>query len=236
MRALDLFSCIGGHALGFARAGIETVAFCEIDPARRQEIIRQFPGVPVYVDVRSMRTVPRADICIGGPPCQRTSVAAAVHHGRDGESLWPYMLHLGLLCGADWFVVEQPTGHAAWEAEVCCSLSNAGRSVARFEFGANDVGAPYLRRRVFMVACTSRARLEIAHRAIRSAIERTKRAAISRRDWDPAELGALSLAAGPQPGGDWKAQITALGDSNPPHMAEAIGRAILTTHMEECFL
>ena len=32
MRILDLFSGIGGFSLGLERAGMKTVAFCEIDP------------------------------------------------------------------------------------------------------------------------------------------------------------------------------------------------------------
>ena len=31
-RVLDLFSGIGGFSLGLERAGMQTVAFCEIDP------------------------------------------------------------------------------------------------------------------------------------------------------------------------------------------------------------
>ncbi len=31
MKSPALFSCIGCQAIGFARAGIETVAFCEIN-------------------------------------------------------------------------------------------------------------------------------------------------------------------------------------------------------------
>ncbi len=54
MRSLDLFSCIGAHALGFRRAGIETVAFCEINPVRRAVIARHFPGIPIHDDVRTI--------------------------------------------------------------------------------------------------------------------------------------------------------------------------------------
>ena len=32
MKVLDLFSGIGGFSLGLERAGMTTVAFCEIDP------------------------------------------------------------------------------------------------------------------------------------------------------------------------------------------------------------
>ena len=47
MKAYDLFSCIGGHSLGLARAGIETVAFCEFDEWRRQVIAKNFPGIEI---------------------------------------------------------------------------------------------------------------------------------------------------------------------------------------------
>lgn len=235
MRSLDLFSCIGCHAIGFDRAGIETVALCEANETRRHELAGLFPGIPIYDDIRTMRDYPAADIAIGGPPCQRTSVASAIHGYRNGESLWPYMLHVGLCAGADWFVVEQPPGNAAWEAEVACSLSNAGRHVARFEFGACDVGAPYLRRRVFVVACTSLPRLEVARQSVARAIDETKGAADARGDWDTDQLAALPVDA--RSAGEHTAtlsrarieRIEALGDSNPPHMAEAIGRAIMAS-------
>jgi len=239
MRALDLFSCVGCHAIGFHRAGIETVAFCEVNETRRAELHHQFPEALIYDDVRAMGyTTPQADIVIGGPPCQRTSVAAAIHGYRSGESLWPYMLHVGLCASAEWFVVEQPPGNAAWEAEVAKSLSGAGRHVAKFEFGANDVGAPYIRRRVFLVACTSLPRLEIARQSLPRAIEETKRAADARGDWDADQLAAIPVdarSAGEHNDAFSRARrerIEALGDSNPPHMAEAIGRAIKAAGLE----
>lgn len=236
VRSLDLFSCIGCHAIGFARAGIETVAFCERNESRRGELARCFPDTPIHDDVTTMPPV-AADIVIGGPPCQRTSVAAAIHGYRTGESLWPHMLHLGLCAGAEWIVVEQPPGHAAWETEVACSLSNAGRHVARFEFGACDVGAPYLRRRVFLVACPSMQRLAVARQSLARAVEETKRAADARGDWDPDQLASLPVdarSAGEHDGGprsrERRERIEALGDSNPPHMAEVIGRVIVAAH------
>jgi len=235
MKSLDLFSCFGCHALGFWRAGIKTVAGCETNEDRRRVLAEMhvYKEALIYDDVRTMRNPPRADIVIGGPPCQETSVAAAIHGYRTGESLWPYMLHQGLCSGADWFVVEQPPGNAPWEAEVACSLSSAGRYVARFEFGACDVGAPYLRRRVFLVACTSMQRLEVARQTLPRAIEETKGAANARGDWDPDQLATLPVdarSAGEHVAAlsrDRIARIEALGDSNPPHMAEAIGRAIV---------
>lgn len=231
MKALDVFSCLGCHAIGFARAGIETTAFCEINAFRRGELAKRFTGKKIYEDIRNqgIYSAPRSNIIIGGPPCQKTSKAAAIHGRRTGESLWLYMLSTGLAVGAEWFVVEQPPGNAPWEAEVGNDLSDADFHVSRIEFGACDVGAPYLRRRVFLVACSSLSRLEIAWHAIPSAIERVKRAANARGDWDPDKLAAIPVdarAAG-ETGRLRRELIEALGDSNPPHMAEVIGLAIM---------
>jgi DNA (cytosine-5)-methyltransferase 1 len=233
MRSLDLFSCIGCHALGFARAGITTAAFCELDPFRRAIIASHFPGVPIHEDVRTFSGV-AADIVFGGPPCQRTSVAAAIHGRRDGASLWPHQLRIAQHIRAKWVVVEQPPGNAAWEAEVAGDLCRAGWHSARVEFAAGDLGAPYSRRRVYLLACSSLPRLEVAWASVPSAIDRVKRAADARGDWDAGELTALRVDA--RASGEMersasrlrRARIEALGDSNPPGMAEVIGLAIKT--------
>ena len=232
MRSVDVFSCIGCHAIGLGRAGIETTAFCEINPFRRAELAKRFPGKKIYEDIREpgIYHSPKADIVIGGPPCQKTSKAAAIHGGRTGESLWRFMPSVAFAVGAEWIVVEQPPGNTAWEAEVGDYLSHVSCfHVARIEFGACDVGAPYLRRRVFLVACTSLPRLEIAWRSVPSAIGRVKRAVNARGDWDPDKLAAIPVDA--RSAGEFgmarREMIEALGDSNPPHMAEVIGLAIM---------
>ncbi|WP_316210665.1 DNA cytosine methyltransferase, partial [Bradyrhizobium sp. SZCCHNR3053] len=138
MNVLDLFSNIGGHAIGMREAGgFRTVQFVEINERRRRLLAHHFPGVPIHDDVRTFSGV-RADIVIGGPPCQRTSVAAAIHGKRTGESLWPEMLRVGLDAGTEWFVVEQPPGNAEWEAKVTDDLARSGYHSARVEFAACD--------------------------------------------------------------------------------------------------
>jgi len=233
MIALDVFSCLGCHAIGFDRAGIQTAALCEVNEWRQLRLREIWPETPIYDDVRNIIPI-RADIIIGGPPCQRTSVASAIHGYRSGESLWPYMLARGVDAGAEWFVVEQPTGNTKWEDAVSRDLAGHGYHVARIEFGASDIGAPYPRRRVYLVACTSLSRLEIAWSAIPSEIEYVSGTADARADWDTGVLCSLPVAArdagemdrGPR-SRERREWIEALGDSNPPHMAEVIGRAIV---------
>lgn len=228
MRVLDLFSCIGGHALGLYAAGFRTVAFCEIHPSRRELLKQRFPGVPVHCDVRTLTAAPgSAEVVIGGPPCQRTSVAAAIHGYRTGESLWPEMRRIGLDMGAEWFVVEQPPGNEAWEAQVGEDLARAGYHSARVEFSASDLGAPHIRRRVFILANPCIERLALAWQAIPREIERFKGAASAGNHWLQGPPGDIRVADGPSEWLDRNAAVEAIGDSNPPGMATVIGRAIL---------
>jgi hypothetical protein len=85
---------------------------------------------------------------------------------------------------------------------------------------------------VFILACTSLARLEIARAQVPREIDHVARAADARGDWDPGQLAALGVDAGSA--GELDRSVSALrrermalGDSDPPHMAEVIGRAIM---------
>lgn len=235
MRVLDLFSCIGNHKRGFDCAGpFETVAFVEANPWRRERLAHDFPGIPIHEDVRTYRgSRGEADIIVGGPPCQRTSVASAIHGYRSGESLWPDMLRICNDIQPEWIVVEQPPGNAEWEADCAEGLAGSGYHSARLEFEARDVGAPYERRRVFILACPSLSRLEVAWSTGPSAIERVKRAADARGTWNPDILASLPVDAraagemGRAASRERTEWIEALGDSNPPEMAEVVAHCIL---------
>ena len=54
VKVLDLFAGIGGFTLGLERAGFETVAFCEIEPYAQKVLKKNWPGVPIYDDVRTI--------------------------------------------------------------------------------------------------------------------------------------------------------------------------------------
>ena len=54
MKVLDLFSGIGGFSLGLERAGMETVAFCEIDKHCQKVLKKHWPKVPIFDDVTKL--------------------------------------------------------------------------------------------------------------------------------------------------------------------------------------
>ena len=89
MNVLDLFAGIGGFTLGLEKAGFTTVAFCEIDSYAQKVLKKNWPGVPIYDDVRQItadRLISdgiRVDVITGGFPCQDVSLAGA-KGGMDG--------------------------------------------------------------------------------------------------------------------------------------------------------
>lgn len=99
---LSLFSGIGGIDIAAQWAGIETVAFCEIDPYPVEVLKKRFQGVKIYNDVRTITKkqlqkdgITNIDIVCGGFPCQPFSVAGI----EKGKKIAGFS---GLKCFASW--------------------------------------------------------------------------------------------------------------------------------------
>ena len=76
MKVLDLFAGIGAFSLGLERAGMETVAFCEIDKGCQNVLKKHWPNVPIFDDVKTLTAKSLAkevresvDVVCGGFPC-----------------------------------------------------------------------------------------------------------------------------------------------------------------------
>jgi DNA (cytosine-5)-methyltransferase 1 len=82
LRVGSLFSGIGGFDLGFERAGMRTVWFCEQDPYRRAVLARHWPGVPIYEDVRDLVADPERSGFMGARGNQREH-ALSRQDGRE---------------------------------------------------------------------------------------------------------------------------------------------------------
>jgi DNA (cytosine-5)-methyltransferase 1 len=222
----DVFSCIGGHALGLHGAGITTTQFCELDAWRRRVLAHHFPNVPTHDDIHTFEPDGDTDLLIGGPPCQKTSGAAAIHGKRTGESLWPAMRRL--VPRAEWVVVEQPASAGdAWQAEVTYDLAIDGFHARRIDLTAFGLGGSHTRRRMFTLAHRDLSRLEIARFAVTREVERVARGTASGNPWAEGVPRTLRVATGLPAGMERRRRIEALGDSNPPVMALVIGRALM---------
>lgn len=83
---LDLFAGCGGLSLGFEAAGYKTIGY-EMDSAASETYNKNLIGecFPVKLDIGF--EYPKADIVIGGPPCQPFSVGGlqkGIEDARDG--------------------------------------------------------------------------------------------------------------------------------------------------------
>lgn len=157
MNVLDLFSGIGGFSLGLERAGMRTVAFCEIDPYCRAVLRKHWSDVPVYDDVRTLRAVNlQADVVCGGFPCQPFSTASRGKRGgvSDDRFLWPEMLRVISECRPSWVIGENVAGIERLALrQVVSDLESAGYEVAPpFEIPACAVGHDHRRSRFWFLA------------------------------------------------------------------------------------
>jgi len=109
LNVLDLFSGIGGFSLGLERAGMRTVAFCEIEPFCQAVLRKHWPGVPIFEDVRKLTASDLSepiDVICGGYPCQPFSVAGKRLGAADDRHLWPEYFRLVKELRPAWVIGE----------------------------------------------------------------------------------------------------------------------------------
>ena len=161
MKVLDLFSGIGGFSLGLERAGMTTVAFCEIDPYCRKVLRKHWPDVPIYDDVRTLTAdalrrdgIADVDVICGGFPCQDISEAGA-GAGLAGErsGLWREYARVIGDVRPQWVVVENVSGLLfRGLGDVLGDLASLGYDALWESIPASAVGAPHQRDRIWIVA------------------------------------------------------------------------------------
>ena len=161
--ALDLFcGAAGGWSLGLHRAGVRTVAACEIDDWRRSAFARRWGDVRMYADVRDI-TAARLladlgrlpDWIVGSPPCQDASCANTRGKGVDGERTGLFFEAIRLVgeCRPSWCCFENVPGLRTRGADrVLDALEALGYACWPLVVGAVHAGAAHLRKRVWIVA------------------------------------------------------------------------------------
>jgi len=169
MKVLDLFSGIGGFSLGLERAGMETVAFCEIEEYPCSILKKHWPDVPIFNDVKELhaKDLPGAvDLICGGYPCQPFSVAGKRRGEDDDRHLWPEIVRIIRELDATtgkpyWCIFENVAGHVSLGLDTVLSdLENEGYTCWPFIIPACSVNAPHRRDRVWIVAYSGLRRRE----------------------------------------------------------------------------
>ena len=159
----SLFSGIGGFDLGLERTGgFKTIWQCEIDPFCNKILEKHWPTVTRYTDVRTMSNIPLVDVICASPPCQPVSCAGKRKGAKDDRWMWGETYRIICEVRPEWVIVENVLGLlSAKDTEgkpgglftgILRDFSKSGYDVEWNVVSAAFVGAPHLRKRVFVVA------------------------------------------------------------------------------------
>jgi len=160
LRSLDLFTGIGGFARGLHGIA-RPVAMCDLDADAREVLRcrmseRRLPLCPVFDDVRALKAsdLPQSvDLVVGGWPCQDLS-CVGLRRGLGGtrSGLVSEVFRLIDETGAKGAILENvPQLLSAGFSEVLNAfVSERGFDVSWCVLPACAVGAPHIRKRLFM--------------------------------------------------------------------------------------
>jgi DNA (cytosine-5)-methyltransferase 1 len=238
VNVLDLFSGVGGWALGLGRAGFTTVAFCECDEYARA-VLRKYWDAPIYDDVRTLTAARLAadgiavDCIAAGWPCQDLSYAGK-GAGLAGErsGLWREVARLIGELRPRYALLENVSALLGRGlGDVLGDLAEVGYDAEWHCIPASHVGAPHRRDRIWIVAYPIGDQQPRPEPRLRSLgrMGREQQSVPWDRDWQ----GALRELRGVDDGLSYGVDRTdTLRNALVPQIAEAIGRAVLTGDRE----
>ncbi len=150
---VDLFAGCGGLALGFLREGFGAVGAVEIDPDAAETYALNIDDNIHVDDIGDVKRWPRAQVVIGGPPCQGFSQLGTRDPDDPRNQLWREYVNVLEATRAEVFVMENvPQLFRSPQFELFLE------DVAELEFdvvydvlNAADYGAPQTRRRAIVI-------------------------------------------------------------------------------------
>jgi DNA (cytosine-5)-methyltransferase 1 len=226
VRVLDLFSGIGGFSLGLERAGMQTVAFCEIEPFCQAVLRKHWPHIPCYDDIRTLTAerlaadgIGTIDVICGGFPCQDISTMGK-QAGLAGErsGLWTEYARLIGEIRPHFVIVENVAALLnGGFRDVLGTLTELGYDAEWDIVPAAAVGAPQLRERVWIMAYPMQGTER--PRWVRRVCES------SAPTWPRLVLPVGSGVADGIP--DWMDRVGGCGNAVVPQIPEIIGKAIM---------
>lgn len=166
MNELHLFAGTGGGILSGMLLGHTCVCAVEIEPYCRKVLLQRqrdgmLPKFPIWDDVRTFDGKPwkgKIDIICGGFPCQDISCAGK-GAGIDGErsGLWSEFARIISEVRPRYaFVENSPMLAVRGFGRVLGDLSEVGYDARWCVMGADDVGAPHIRKRMWILANSRR--------------------------------------------------------------------------------
>ncbi|MCD6525991.1 MAG: DNA cytosine methyltransferase [Desulfuromonas sp.] len=162
-RLIDLFSGAGGMSLGFSEAfgqPFQSVwandfnQFC-VDTYNHNFGSHCVAGDIVEILEQGKIKIPKADVVIGGPPCQGFSLLNKNRGNDPRKELWRPYLEVVEKSGASIFVMENvPQLLDTFEhGEIVGAAESLGFKVWQDKLIAADYGVPQKRTRAFIIGC-----------------------------------------------------------------------------------
>jgi DNA (cytosine-5)-methyltransferase 1 len=168
-RLIDLFAGAGGMTLGFVRDArtnftsngrFVPVWANDINPDATATYNANFGAHCVAGDLQRLletqdALIPKADVVIGGPPCQGFSQLNRQRVGDPRRMLWRPFLQVVERCGARVFVMENVPGLLGSPEynEIEKAACELGFRVVAAALCSADYGVAQVRRRAFIVGC-----------------------------------------------------------------------------------
>lgn len=193
LKVLDLFSGIGGFSYGLHQTGgFETVAFVEIDEFCQAILRKNYPGVPIFSDVKEFTGEEiEADVITGGFPCQDISVAgkgAGLRGERSG--LWSEIVRIAGVIQPKYLIIENvPMLRKRGIGRVLSDLCQIGYDAEWNCIPAKAVGAPHERDRIWLVGYPNSER---EHHSKRGCHRKGERQATPQGVLHPSDTGLRS--------------------------------------------
>jgi DNA (cytosine-5)-methyltransferase 1 len=166
MNELSLFSGAGGGLLGTKLLGWRHVGYVEYERYCQQVIAQRIKDgilseAPIFGDVREFVQSGAAkkykgfvDVVTAGFPCQPFSVAGKRKGKEDERNMWPSTIQIIRDVQPRYALLENVPGllNSGYFQEILGSLAQARYDAKWIVLGADDVGAPHRRKRLWIKA------------------------------------------------------------------------------------
>lgn len=210
-RLIDLFCGCGGMTRGFMDTGrFQLVYANDNNQAAIESYKANFDPEGSHTDAgdiielveKRAQSIPKADIVIGGPPCQGFSLLNKNRIGDKRREMWQYYMEVAKIAGAKVIVMENVPQLIDSDEfqQILAELEEQGfRHVVSHVLNAANYGVPETRRRTILIAS------KIGNVALPPiAYLSPDRKAVLQEEGTPSELP------------DWRTVRECIGDLPPP--------------------
>ncbi len=165
MRIIDLFAGAGGFSEGFKQAGCDITGFVEYWKPAIETFKENFPETKLIgEDITAVQETTikkfKADVIIGGPPCQGFSMAGKRNTDDTRNTLFEHYLKFVEILKPDYCVLENVKGIYTMKArdgehifnKIIKGFEGLGYETKAKVLNASNYGVPQARQRVIFIS------------------------------------------------------------------------------------